>query len=131
MSAGFLVEEGWVQNLAHPGGKMTGITSEAALETNGKRLQILRDIVPGLKRLAVLSAVYEQTVPWMKALEQAACTLVPVDFKSAEDLETAFADMKKSEGETLYMLGGGVVIAFGKQIARPRDPSRSLFVLFV
>jgi putative tryptophan/tyrosine transport system substrate-binding protein len=33
---------------------MTGITAEAALETNGKRLQILKEIVPDLNRVAVL-----------------------------------------------------------------------------
>jgi len=38
VSIGFPVELGLVQSLAHPGGNMTGITSEAALETSGKRL---------------------------------------------------------------------------------------------
>ena len=54
VSIGFPVELGLVQSLAHPGGNMTGVTSEAALETSGKRLQILKEIVPDLKRVAVL-----------------------------------------------------------------------------
>ena len=101
ISAGFPVEEGLVQSLAHPGGNMTGITAEAATETNGKRLQILKEIVPGLKRVAVLRAAYEPTAVWMISLELAArqlgITLVPVDFTSAGDLETAFANTKNSE----------------------------------
>ena len=40
ISIGFPVELGLVESLAHPGGNMTGIAAEAALETNGKRLQI-------------------------------------------------------------------------------------------
>ena len=40
ISIGFPVELGLVASLAHPGGKMTGIAAEAALEINGKRLQI-------------------------------------------------------------------------------------------
>jgi putative tryptophan/tyrosine transport system substrate-binding protein len=55
ISIGFPVESGYVQSLAHPGGNMTGITAEAAVETNGKRLQILKEIVPGLNRVAVSS----------------------------------------------------------------------------
>jgi putative ABC transport system substrate-binding protein len=121
ISAGYPVEEGLVQSLAHPGGNMTGITAEAATETNAKRLQILKEIVPGLKRVAVLRAAYEPSVVWKAALELAArqlgITLVPVDCTSADDLETAFADMRKSEAEALIVLGGAVVIAFGKQIA--------------
>jgi putative tryptophan/tyrosine transport system substrate-binding protein len=121
ISYGFPVEEGLVQSLAQPGGNMTGITAEAATETNGKRLQILKEIVPGLKRVAVLGAVYEPHLVWMTSLNLAArelgLTLVPVDFGSAGDLETAFADMKKGESEALIVLGGAVVIAFAKQIA--------------
>ena len=54
ISIGFPVELGLVQSLAHPGGNMTGIAAEAALEINGKRLQILKEIVPDLDRVAVL-----------------------------------------------------------------------------
>jgi ABC-type uncharacterized transport system substrate-binding protein len=53
MAVSFPVEVGLVQSLAHPGGKVTGIASEAALQAYGKRLQILKDIVPDLKRVAV------------------------------------------------------------------------------
>ena len=70
-------------------------------------------------------------LPVFQSLDEAApelgVTLVPIDIKSAGDLETAFADMKKSEAEALIVLGGAVVIAFGKQIAdlaiRARLPS--------
>ena len=54
ISSAFPVEIGLVRSLAHPGGNITGIASEAATETNQKRLQILKEIVPGLKRAAVL-----------------------------------------------------------------------------
>jgi putative ABC transport system substrate-binding protein len=63
ISIGFPVELGLVQSLAHPGGNMTGITSEAALETPGKRLQILKEIMPDLKRVAVLGVVDENVDP--------------------------------------------------------------------
>ena len=127
ISIGFPVELGLVQSLAHPGGNMTGIAAEAALEINGKRLQILKEIVPGLNRVAVLrdfadrsNSFYGAGFEWT-ALNQAArelgLTLAPADIKSADELETAFADMKKSGAEALFLTRTALLANAGKQIA--------------
>ena len=82
ISIGFRVELGLVQSLSHPGGNMTGIAAKAALEINGKRLQILKEIVPGLNRVGVIRDSDTRTweFEWT-ALNQAArelgLTLVP------------------------------------------------------
>jgi putative tryptophan/tyrosine transport system substrate-binding protein len=102
ISIGFPVELGLVQSLAHPGGNMTGIAAEAALEINGKRLQTLKEIVPDLKRVAVLRDFADRMAAGLEwaALDQAArelgLTLVPVDIRSADELETAFAGIKRT-----------------------------------
>ena len=49
------IEAGLVQSLPRPGGNMTGI-SYMTLELVGKRLEILRDVMPGLRRVAILAA---------------------------------------------------------------------------
>jgi putative ABC transport system substrate-binding protein len=122
ISIGYPVELGLVQSLAHPGGNMTGITAEAALETNGKRLQILKDIAPDLNRVAVLrdSDTRQWGFEWT-ALDQAAhelgLTLVYVDIKSADDLEGAFAGMKTSEAAALFVTRTNVTFTAAKQIA--------------
>jgi putative tryptophan/tyrosine transport system substrate-binding protein len=122
ISVGYPVELGLVQSLAHPGGNMTGITAEAELETNGKRLQILKDIVPNLKRVAVLRDIEIRSwgFEWA-ALDQAArelgLTLGFVDIKSADDLEGAFASMKKTEARALFVTRTAVTFNAGKQIA--------------
>ena len=122
ISIGFPVEGGYVQSLAHPGGNMTGITAEAALETNGKRLQILKEIVPDLNRVAVLrdvdnrSAAFEWTALDQSARELA-LSLVFVDIKSADELETAFASMKKSKAEALFVYRTALTFVASKQIA--------------
>jgi putative ABC transport system substrate-binding protein len=127
ISIGFPVELGLVQSLAHPGGNMTGIAAEAALEINGKRLQILKDIVPGLNRVAVLRDVADRSnsfygtgFEWA-ALDQAArelgLTLVPADIKSADELETAFAGLKKSGAQALFLTRTALLANAGKQIA--------------
>ena len=74
VSIGFPVELGLVQSLAHPGGNMTGIAAEAALEINGKRLQILKEIVPNLNRVAVLCDFADRMAAGLEwaALDQAA-----------------------------------------------------------
>jgi len=123
ISIGFPVELGLVQSLAHPGGNMTGIAAEAALEINGKRLQILKEIVPGLERVAVLRDFADQMAAGLEwtALDQAArelgLTLVPADIKSADELETAFADVKKSGAEALLLTRTALLANAGKQIA--------------
>jgi putative ABC transport system substrate-binding protein len=122
ISYSFAVEVGLVQSLAHPGGNMTGIASEAAPETYGKRLQILREIVPDLKRVAVLGQVPDPNRKFvMTALDQAArdlgLTLVTVDIKSADDLEAAIASMKKSEAEAFTVTRSNLTGNFSKQIA--------------
>jgi putative ABC transport system substrate-binding protein len=123
ISIGFPVELGLVESLAHPGGKMTGIASEAALEINGKRLQILKEILPGLNRVAVLRDFADQMKPDLEwaALDQAAreleLTLVPTDIKSADELETAFADMKRNGAEALFVTRTALLANAGKQVA--------------
>jgi putative ABC transport system substrate-binding protein len=141
ISIGFPVELGLVASLAHPGGNMTGIAAEAALEINGKRLQILKEIVPDLKRVAVLRDV--DTRSWgfeWAALDQAArelgLTLVPVDIRSADELEMAFAGIKKSGAEALFVTRTALLAAAGKQIADLAiathlpscDPSRRMVI---
>jgi len=122
ISIGFPVELGLVKSLAHPGGNMTGIAAEAALEINGKRLQILKEIVPDLNRVAVLRDF--DTRSWefeWTSLDQAArelgLSLVPVDIKSADELETAFAGINKSGAEALFVTRTALLANAGKQIA--------------
>jgi putative tryptophan/tyrosine transport system substrate-binding protein len=122
LSVGFPVEIGLVQSLAHPGGNITGVAAEAATETNQKRLQILKEIVPDLSRVGVLRAVDDQYVgvAWA-SLELAAgklgITLLPVDVKSADDLEPAFTSMKESKAQAVFVPGAAFALSFRKEIA--------------
>jgi putative tryptophan/tyrosine transport system substrate-binding protein len=122
ISISFPVEIGLVQSLAHPGGNMTGTAAEAASETYGKRLQILKEIVPDLKRVAVLSPVGDPNVGFdIKSLGLAAhelgVTLLPVDITSADELATAFASFKHSGAEALIVIRSALASAVAKQIA--------------
>ncbi|MGD0851680.1 ABC transporter substrate-binding protein [Bradyrhizobium sp.] len=59
MSAGDPVGNGLVESLARPGGNVTGLSLELT-ETVGKRLEVLREIVPDMRRLAILFRVVEK-----------------------------------------------------------------------
>ena len=48
------VEEGWVASLAHPGGNITGVTLYAP-ELTGKRLELLKAVLPSMRRVGVLA----------------------------------------------------------------------------
>jgi putative tryptophan/tyrosine transport system substrate-binding protein len=122
VGVGAPVEIGLVQSLARPGGNMTGVTFEAATETYGKRLQLLKEIVPDLKEVAVLRAVGDPNVGFaMTSLEGAApelgVSVVSVDIKSAADLETAFANLKNSKVQALLAIAGGLTFSVSTEIA--------------
>jgi putative ABC transport system substrate-binding protein len=122
LSVGAPVDIGLVESLAHPGRNMTGTTFEAATETYAKRLQILKEIVPTLERVAVLRAEGDPNVPFaMVSLDKLApavgVTLTPIEIKSPDDLPAAFDEMKRSRTEGLIVIAGALTYANSKQIA--------------
>ena len=106
------VGDGFVASLARPGGNITGLSTFAP-ELSGKRLEILREVVPKLSRVAVLGSStatgYAQT---LKEIEPAAkafkMQLQFIDVLHAKDMETAFrletAFRAASEGRAQGML---------------------------
>jgi putative ABC transport system substrate-binding protein len=76
-AAGDPVGNGLVASLARPGGNVTGL-SLALTDTAGKRLELLREVVPGLRRLAILGNFANPTVALeLAAVEAAAHTRKP------------------------------------------------------
>jgi putative ABC transport system substrate-binding protein len=121
ISIGFPVELGLVQSLAHPGGNITGIAAEATLEINGKRLQILKEIVPGLKRVAFLRDTTANDKFELAALDQAGrelgVTVTPVGIKSTDDLKGAFVDIQEGRADALFVDRTALTFNLGEQIA--------------
>jgi putative ABC transport system substrate-binding protein len=56
IAVGAPADIGLVRTLSRPGGNMTGVTYEVAIETWGKRIELLKEIIPGLEKVAVLKA---------------------------------------------------------------------------
>ena len=122
VSVGAPVDIGLVESLAHPGGSMTGITFEAASETYGKRLQLLKDIMPGLSRVAVMGAKGDPNFPFaMMSLQKSApvlgISLTSMEVGSADDLPSAFDQVKRDRPEALIVVAGALTYANSKAIA--------------
>jgi putative tryptophan/tyrosine transport system substrate-binding protein len=122
LSVGAPVEVGLVQSLSRPGGNMTGITFEAATETYGKRLQLLKEILPNLRNVAVLAAEGDANVTFaMQSLDKAALelgvTLTRFGLRPDDDLAAKFRQMEQSEAEGLIVIAGALTYVKGSEIA--------------
>jgi putative ABC transport system substrate-binding protein len=110
-----------IESLARPGGNVTGITNLGP-ELGGKRLEILKEAVPKLVRVAVLYdpasppnvlQVKEYLPPAARALK---LTLQPWEVRSADDFEKVFTAMGKQRPDGLYVTGGPLIFANVKRI---------------
>jgi putative tryptophan/tyrosine transport system substrate-binding protein len=106
-AAGDPVGIGLVASLARPGGNVTGLSLQQ-IETVGKRLELLREVVPGLGRLAVLANVGNPTVVLdMGEVQATARTLglevITLEIRRGEDIAPAFEALK-GRAEALYVV---------------------------
>jgi putative ABC transport system substrate-binding protein len=108
------VEEGFVESLARPGGNVTGITN-LGTELGGKRLELLKEAVPKLARVAVLyDSAVRSSVLEVKVLPAVARALgLTVRFwevRAAGGFERVFASLNKDRPDGLYVPPGGPLI---------------------
>jgi len=109
-----------VTSFARPGGNITGLSSFTT-ELQTKRIELIREMVPGVARIAVLmNMVNAAFQPQWKETERAARSLgVEVqlfDVRRAEDLERAFEAAVKQRANALVVGQDGVTQANGKHI---------------
>ena len=101
------VEFGFVETLAHPGGNLTGL-SNSNVELAGKRLEILREVLPGMSRLAVLwNPLNPVSRAALHELEGPAGTLRialrPIEARNAFELGAAVMALTGGRAEPLYV----------------------------
>jgi putative tryptophan/tyrosine transport system substrate-binding protein len=116
------VEAGLVESLARPGGNVTGITNLTG-ELGGKRLELLKEAVPKLARVAVLydpaslGGVLEVKELLPVAARALGLTLQPWEVRAADDFEKVFAALGKQRPDGLYVSGGPLMNVNQKRIA--------------
>ena len=122
------VGNGFVASLARPGGNITGL-SILAPEISGKQLELLKEIVPKLSRVAVLGT---STVPGnaeaLKATELAAqahkVQLQYLEIRDPKDIETAFQTARKARADAVLALASRVLLTDRTQVAELAVKSR-------
>ena len=109
------VEAGLVESLARPGGNVTGITT-LNRELGGKRLELLKEAIPKLVRVAVL---YDPTIPGTTrevkevlpvAARALGLTVRTWEIRDEDGFEKVFAALNKQRPDGLYVPGGGELI---------------------
>jgi len=123
------VEAGFIDSLARPGGNITGLTN-LSIELGGKRLELLKEAVPKVARVAVLyDPVLPSNVRLMKKVLPAAArtlglTLQPREVRGPDNFERVFAALNKERPDGLYVPTGSLMIANQNRIADFASKSR-------
>jgi putative tryptophan/tyrosine transport system substrate-binding protein len=107
--AGDPVVSGFVASLARPGGNVTGLSIQGP-DLAGKRLELLREVVPGLRRLAIMGNIGLPEVELeMHELQATAKTLglevAPLEIRRVEDIAPGFEIILKGGANALYVVG--------------------------
>jgi putative tryptophan/tyrosine transport system substrate-binding protein len=114
------VEAGYVESLARPGGNITGLTI-LATDLGGKRLELLKEAVPKVARVAVLydpvtpGGVRELKEVLPVAARALGLTLQPWEVRSADDIDRVFASMGKQRLDGVYVTLGPLMLANQKR----------------
>lgn len=111
------VETGLVASLARPGGNITGVTG-GAHEITGKRLQLLKELAPGLTRVAVLGTIKALKLyrDHAEAARQDDMLFIPLE--SPDQLEVAFASVLREGADGLVVQAGPTAYVHARRIVQ-------------
>jgi putative ABC transport system substrate-binding protein len=126
------VGNGFVASLARPGGNITGL-STLAPELSGKRLELLKEIVPKLSRVAVFgTSTRPGNAQALREVELAAGAFGLkhqfLDILGPKDIETAFRAASKGRADAVLMLAGSIFNSHRTQIAELTIKNRLLAI---
>ena len=113
------VEAGFVESLARPGGNVTGITN-LSRKLGGKRLELLKEAVPKLTRVAVLyesesSAMLIELKEIQAAARALRVTVQLWEVRGTDDFERVFAALNKRRPDGFYVISGPLMFANEKR----------------
>ena len=134
--AGDPVGNGLVANLARPGGNVTGLSNMGS-ETAGKTLELFRDMLPSLRRVAVLANPVDPFSRSLLEQVQVAGRTAGIDIspiamvRGADEVETAFANITKERADALVVPGIFFADTIANLAIKYRLPSASVLRSFV
>ena len=116
------VDAGFVQTLAHPARNFTGI-SLMSLDLSGKRIELLKELVPQIRRLAVLArpehaGEHRERAVSEEVVAKLGMTMAYVPIQSAGDLDGAFQAIARQKCDSLVTFPDSVMLANSGRIAK-------------
>jgi putative tryptophan/tyrosine transport system substrate-binding protein len=117
-----------VKSLARPGGNVTGLSMMTS-DLNSKRLQMLKDVVPGLTRVAVLwnpdHPFHHQVIKDLKAIAPSLSIALSLQsVQSADELDQTFADIKRVSAQAVCVVEDPFFFSARAQLLRLTSESR-------
>jgi len=114
------VNRGLIDTLARPGGNVTGLTLDPGPEIIAKRLQLLRELAPGARIIALLTEPGGRT-PRFRPREEAArsrnVSIVKIAVRRFEDLPSAFTTITKARASAILVSGAAMLDGHGTRLA--------------
>ena len=127
VSGGDAVGEGWAKSIARPGGNVTGLTVTYP-EVGPKRLEILKEAIPKLSRVATLRDPAEALVAYLKALENGArvlgLQLQVLEVRGPNDFDRAFSVARQERAEALHTTETAMIFFHRVRLAELAASSR-------
>jgi putative ABC transport system substrate-binding protein len=125
---GDAVRRGFVADLARPGGNITGLTG-IGVELNGKRLELLKEVVPKLTRVAFIWSPTNPGADYqVKETENVGrslrLTIQSVEVKGPDEIQEAFQTATKKRAKALMLDSGGFFAFHEKQVIESAAKSR-------
>ena len=123
LGTGDPVSLGLVSSLAHPGGNLTGVTAIASSEEFAKRLELLKEAVPSVARVALLVSPDGRTLMNLNrqmmtvSAKALGIELREVDVQTPEGMETAVRKAKGQGAQALYIWPSAIALASRKQMS--------------
>ena len=119
-AAGDPVATGLVQSMARPGGNMTGV-SDVPTELTAKRLELLRDLSPNLRRVAMLWNASDLGMTLRYQASEAAAKVMgiavqPLGVREPDDFEQAFAAMTREKPDAILMVADSLTTLNRKRV---------------
>ncbi len=112
------VGQGFVESLGHPGGNFTGLSGQS-VEVTGKRLELLKELVPGAAPVAVLWD--RATLLSWQAAEAAArergWKLLSLEIRNAGEIEAAFRAATDARAGALRVFAAGLLVPQARRVA--------------
>jgi len=101
--------------LAHPGGNVTGL-SNLSPELGGKQLEVLKEIVPKLSRVAVLGRITVNLKELELASQSLGLQLDVLEVHGPEEIESAFESAKRNRVEALLIPASSLLVGFRRRV---------------